>query len=1267
MSRRRDILSEVVLFARPERPSSTSRRVLARWKEEVETLGRANRTLLALRQLYRGSLDDSLLELADCWGQGVMPDNLDGDFSRRVLGEVRAAILRLRPAASAAGNQSRSTFKQRPVNAKSVSPRVAQKLERFKEEMLKEDGDACVQACEVRNYVDPHFRKKKEMLQLARRMALAVMLCRTAEKVDEVGLFCAVKKAELAKEEPEVTLRLVFDQRRSNSRWRAPPWRAMGGVSAMSFLDGSEEMKEDGVTMRFGTGDLPDFYYTLELGEDLAPYFVLPGVSGDELDAVLPEASLLPGTGSYVGVKVALMGFSWACWIAQTTMEDIFNSGPQAGLPSLSEGQRLAEGGPLPHLSRDLPAAHYEYIDDVGIIGLDYPAVPGQEEVMKVEDIWLGAKELAMAAGFQVHKDACSTNARMIGGDFQGTRLAPNQDKMWLAVFGIQEILARKWELPDAIVPLEVLRELAAAAAIAPLISVDLATPWDPTVMMFDASLCGGAIISTSGTVEEQRREGEAFRRVGDDVELGTRVRVPPVHACWDDITRWKEVVRWRWEEKEHINLLEMRTGVAAARHSARSRASWGRRHLRITDSMVCLGGFSKGRSASRPILILCRRMAALDLGCGMREYWRWVPSDRNRSDGPSRGFPIGQAPKERRTDEQVLPEKVAREIEALADVAEMDPFQPLRMGVSVPVKVLRFMHLCSGHTREGDLEHWLFRIAASRGHLLICANVDIGFGAQFDLTDEVNVRKLELLAEAETDGGHSGPSCATWSRVRFQPGGPPPLRLRHQLWGRPGLRGNDLKKVRLGSTQLLSSLKVLRPIGRKGGSVSLEHPADPGCAPFPSIFITEEVLQWEAELDAYRVTFHQCMWGCAALKLTTLTGTAAGMERFIRTCTHEKHVAYSSEFCRMLAECHVDAMLNMQERREAELTERAVEQLIAETLERRRRDHSSRACLYDLGFHPVFAEAILFWSVFVLGGPGDLGCDADPGEGGTRGEAAPSRSAPQDGQHPPRERGGAFVIMGGYAEKQDYGWIGTALGCYVPNVRRFLEFALEWNLPMMSREEIDDSVLCYLGRLVEDEEVGPHRGDFVVHGMAYVWPELSTGLPRSNRALRAWHRLHVAGEGGPQPLELWAVLDEAMRLAGNVEAADAAELALGAYLRSAELFALRASDIVVDTDAQGEQVVALRLGVAERAERAKTGVRQGALVDRKHVAEMLVRRKSVKQPADRVFACSVDAYRRALRRACEDIGAPTFPPHAARHSGPSRDAAEGYRTAWAI
>eukprot|EP00959_Pyramimonas_sp_CCMP1952_P280632 5865935-Pyramimonas_sp.AAC.1 len=86
-----------------------------------------------------------------------------------------------------------------------------------------------------------------------------------------------------------------------------------------------------------------------------------------------------------------------------------------------------------------------------------------------------------------------------------------------------------------------------------------------------------------------------------------------------------------------------------------------------------------------------------------------------------------------------------------------------------------------------------------------------------------------------------------------------------------------------MGSAQLLSSLRVLRAIALRGGSVSLEHPADPGKPPFPSIFATPEVLEWEEVLGAYRVTFPQCMWGCPALKLTTISGTAKHLERLIR------------------------------------------------------------------------------------------------------------------------------------------------------------------------------------------------------------------------------------------------------------------------------------------------------------------------------------------------------------------------------------------------
>ncbi|CAK0869715.1 unnamed protein product, partial [Prorocentrum cordatum] len=167
-------------------------------------------------------------------------------------------------------------------------------------------------------------------------------------------------------------------------------------------------------------------------------------------------------------------------------------------------------------------------------------------------------------------------------------------------------------------------------------------------------------------------------------------------------------------------------------------------------------------------------------------------------------------------------------------------------------------------------------------------------------------------------------------------------------------------------------------------------------------------------------------------------------------------------------------------------------------------------------------------------------------------------------------------------------------------------------------------------------EDVGPNQGDFVVHGMGYAWPELQTGPPRSKRARPARHCLHLAGKGGPQPLEFWAVLDDAARSAGRVKEVDAAELALDAYRRSAEPFGLRASDILIGMDAGDQQVAALRLGVTERSERAKAGARQDAPIDRKHVAEMLIRRQMEREPTDRVFSCTVYVDRRASRRARE-------------------------------
>ena len=79
-------------------------------------------------------------------------------------------------------------------------------------------------------------------------------------------------------------------------------------------------------------------------------------------------------------------------------------------------------------------------------------------------------------------------------------------------------------------------------------------------------------------------------------------------------------------------------------RHLARSSTAWHHRVLIFTDSMVSLGCLAKGRSSARGLLLCCRASAAVQLVCGIKLYFRWVPSEINYADGPPRGEKLGVA-----------------------------------------------------------------------------------------------------------------------------------------------------------------------------------------------------------------------------------------------------------------------------------------------------------------------------------------------------------------------------------------------------------------------------------------------------------------------------------------------------------------------------------------------------------------------------------------------------------------------------------------------
>ena len=151
--------------------------------------------------------------------------------------------------------------------------------------------------------------------------------------------------------------------------------------------------------------------------------------------------------------------------------------------------------------------------------------------------------------------------------------------------------------------------------------------------------------------------------------------------------------------------------------------------------------------------------------------------------------------------------------------------------------------------------------------------------------------------------------------------------------------------------------------------------------------------------------------------------------------------------------------------------------------------------------------------------------------------------------------------------------------------------------------------------------------------------------------------------------VELLACMEQQMRQQSGSEEADALALALDCYLRSGELFMLRVEDVVFATNPHGDKEAMIRLGVAERAESTKTGMRQGVRVDTPHVLSILERRTSRGSPTDKLFDTNASRYREAWHRAAQalHVSGIVGPPHSVRHSAPSHDAAINYRSIWQI
>jgi len=145
-----------------------------------------------------------------------------------------------------------------------------------------------------------------------------------------------------------------------------------------------------------------------------------------------------------------------------------------------------------------------------------------------------------------------------------------------------------------------------------------------------DACETGGAVCYRAGDV------GDVASMMRTSTSWAGAIVPPPVEFFEPEA--WKMGPTANWSADQHIGVLEGRAAELGVKHAVRDRKRRDRRVLFFVDNQSLLGGVRKGRSSAWGMLVRCRHIAAHALFAGLRLFWRYVPTDINVADGPSRG-----------------------------------------------------------------------------------------------------------------------------------------------------------------------------------------------------------------------------------------------------------------------------------------------------------------------------------------------------------------------------------------------------------------------------------------------------------------------------------------------------------------------------------------------------------------------------------------------------------------------------------------------------
>ena len=126
----------------------------------------------------------------------------------------------------------------------------------------------------------------------------------------------------------------------------------------------------------------------------------------------------------------------------------------------------------------------------------------------------------------------------------------------------------------------------------------------------------------------------------GSDVRLSTGKSLNPMSARREAFPALR--LKWRTligvpTKPDHINVLEMRGHLLGLRWRSRSKHFINSRFIHLLDSQVTIGVVSKGRSSSKKLLHLLRRISAIMLTADASGFFPYVAFGVNPADVVSR------------------------------------------------------------------------------------------------------------------------------------------------------------------------------------------------------------------------------------------------------------------------------------------------------------------------------------------------------------------------------------------------------------------------------------------------------------------------------------------------------------------------------------------------------------------------------------------------------------------------------------------------------